>query len=94
MTLHEVEVWRITWISEDDGTQSGGPFFFTKEDAENYSVTHGIDQKVVPVTVLCSDCGSRWYRAQLTEIAIDEHIHRESAMKKLTNLERKALGIE
>ncbi len=86
-------MWAITCLSPDDGHRVTVAYFSKKEEADKLCGTkaYGKDQAVVQCT-LWTD-GDHWYQVEMREVGVDTSLIRQRAMAKLSDEEKRVLGL-
>lgn len=86
-------MWAVTYNSRDDGHRLVAAYFKERSDADLHckQTDHGIDQQVVQTTLWQED--GRWYVVSQREVEVDEPLIRKRAISKLSEEEKRVLGI-
>ena len=95
MRLQEDEyIWAVTFTSRDDGHRCTAAYFTDQREADRFcrERAYGDDQRVVQTT-LWKDGDGNFYEVRYTPINVDEHVHRREALRKLSDAEKRALGV-
>jgi len=88
-------IWAVTYISRDDGHRVTAAYFTQRKTAEEFcqSRAYGDQQTVVQTSLMQDMSSGRFFEVKTREVKVDEQVHRESALKKLTPQERDALSV-
>lgn len=95
MQLSENEyIWAVTYTSRDDGHRCTAAYFTDQREADSFcrDRAYGDNQRVVQMT-LWSDSEGNFYEVRYMPINVDEHVHRREALKKLSDAEKRAIGV-
>jgi hypothetical protein len=85
------EVWKVTYVSLDDGYRLNDSYWSTQASAQKRSlIVH--EGSYYPFTLYLDPETKKWYEVKLNEVDIDP-LSKEDVLKKLTLKERKALGL-
>lgn len=94
-TLRECPyIWAVRYIS-GDGYCDTAAYFTDQTEAEKFcrQHKHGNQQQVVQVTLWVDD-DENYYDIKATRIDVYQDLHFRSAMAKLSDQEKRALGID
>lgn len=85
--------WAVTAISPDDGHRVPVAYFTDLRQANDYEYRHsGLEQPAVVQVELYKE-GERYYKITKTEVQVNLEPLRRSALAKLTDAEKRALGV-
>lgn len=92
--VHRSDLWAVTCTSADDGHRFQAAVFTCRDAAEDYRDSMNQESKpaVVPAELWMDEFG-RFYKLQSTPVPVDLHLLRKQALAKLSNAERRALGL-
>ena len=92
--IHRSDLWAVTCTSKDDGRRFQAAVFTCRDAAEDYglSMDPKSEPSVVPAELWMDEFG-RFYKLQSTPVPVDLHLLRKQALAKLSNAERRALGL-
>lgn len=92
---HRVAAGDVDFSFRPDGNSGAFCCYLDLFDAASGKPIHlGCDvyQRVVQTTLWKNEAGE-FFEVRYTPINVDEHVHRREALKKLTDAEKRALGV-
>lgn len=85
-------IWAVNGVSPDDGHNVTLAYFSNRDDADKYARERQ-SYKAIAVQTTLYKSGGRYYLVRMEEVQVDELIHYQNALAKLTEQERRALGV-
>lgn len=93
-TLTENEyIWAVNCVSQDDRTINTIAWFTQRREAEHFcDLNPGPRWSIVQTTLW--EGNGKWYALEMREVFVDMEVHKRTAIAKLTEAEKAALGLE